>query len=602
MNRKQRRRATKLGQIPSAPAVKTGTVVVPPGDANLLGAGLKHHQAGRLAEAEACYRRVLAAQPDHADALNLLGVVAHQTKRHDLAVELISQAIKQNGQNAAYFCNLGIALKNQGKLDEAVTAYRQAIRIKPDLAEAHSNLGNALRGQGKLDEALASCDRALSLRPDYAEALNNRGGALQGLKRYDEALASYDRALSLRPDYAEALNNRGVTLRELKRLDDALASYDKAIALNPDYAEAFTNRFIASLEKLLKSGRQREADLLCREQIRQSPFSFQTNYDNQPRVLRLVANDLATTYLDAESNIPQVLVVGHWESDHFFLETELGTITGHLFTDTDPQSIVDFINKTDREIIVNCIADPDLYSKTLMVVERVVRMARLPIVNSPSLIQQHTRDAIARRLQGISQLKVPRTVRMTAQPNLTKPFPFPFIARECGTQTGATMELINNVTEFASFLRGHNAREIYLTEFADFRSSDGLYRKYRVRIVGDEIFPNHLFVNTRWKVHGHASREFMLGEPAYLAEERSFLSEPLRHLDILREIHKRIGVDFYGIDYSILPSGSLVFFEANAAMRSIYPEWRESFPETWAVAQRLVDRFTQHLKSRMRNE
>ena len=152
MNRKQRRRASKLGQIPSNPAVKTGTVVVPPGVANLLGAGLKHHQAGRLAEAEACYRRVLAAQPDHADALHLLGVVAHQAGRHDLAVELISQAIKQNGQNAAYFCSLGVALDNQGKLDEAVAAYRQAIRIKPDLAEAHSNLGNALRGQGKLSK------------------------------------------------------------------------------------------------------------------------------------------------------------------------------------------------------------------------------------------------------------------------------------------------------------------------------------------------------------------------------------------------------------------------------------------------------------------
>ena len=162
MNRKQRRRASKLGPIPSYPAVKTGTVVVPPGVANLLGAGLKHHQAGRLAEAEACYRRVLGAQPDHADALHLLGVVAHQAGRHDLAVELISQAIKQNGQNAAYFCSLGVALNNQGKLDEAVAAYRQAIRIKPDLAEALSNLGNALFGQGKLNEALASYDKALA--------------------------------------------------------------------------------------------------------------------------------------------------------------------------------------------------------------------------------------------------------------------------------------------------------------------------------------------------------------------------------------------------------------------------------------------------------
>jgi tetratricopeptide (TPR) repeat protein len=242
MNRKQRRRASKLGQIPSHPAVKTETVVVPPGDANLLGVGLKHHQAGRLAEAEACYRRVLAAQPDHADALHLLGVVAHQAGRDGLAVELISQAIKQNGQNAAYFCNLGIALNNQGKLDEAVAANRQALRIKPDLAEAHCNLGNALRGQGKLDEALATYDRALTLWPDHAEVLHNRGNVLQKLKRFDEALASYDRAVSVRPDHAKALNNRGLTLHELKRFDEALASYDRVLTLRPDYAEAHYNR------------------------------------------------------------------------------------------------------------------------------------------------------------------------------------------------------------------------------------------------------------------------------------------------------------------------------------------------------------------------
>jgi hypothetical protein len=164
------------------------------------------------------------------------------------------------------------------------------------------------------------------------------------------------------------------------------------------------------------------------------------------------------------------------------------------------------------------------------------------------------------------------------------------------------MELINNATEFDSFLHGYNAREVYLTEFIDFRSSDGLYRKYRVRIVGDEIFPNHLFVNTGWNVHGHASREFMLGKPAYLVEERAFLSEPLAHLDALREIHKRIGVDFYGIDYSVLPSGSLVFFEANASMRAVWPEWRESFPEAWASSEQLVYPFIRHLKSRVRNE
>jgi tetratricopeptide (TPR) repeat protein len=280
MNRKQRRIAAKLGQAPGGSRGETAaTAVVTPGAAELLAAGLKHQEARQLADAEACYRRVLAGQPDHPDALHLLGVIAHQVGRHDIAVDLIGQAIKRNGQNAIFFSNLGVALKAQNKLDEVVAAYRQAIRLKPDyaeaysnlgyalwdqgklseavaacrkaislkpdLAEAHCNLGGALKDQGKLEEAVAACHQAIRLRPNNAEAFYNRGVALQGLNRFDEALASYGNALALRPDYAEASYNRGVTLQELKRLDEALAGYDTALALKPDYPQALYNRGIA---------------------------------------------------------------------------------------------------------------------------------------------------------------------------------------------------------------------------------------------------------------------------------------------------------------------------------------------------------------------
>ena len=66
MNRKQRRRVAKLGQTASDPPGATAAAV------RRLGAGREYHQAGRLAEAEACYRQVLAVQPDHAQALQPL--------------------------------------------------------------------------------------------------------------------------------------------------------------------------------------------------------------------------------------------------------------------------------------------------------------------------------------------------------------------------------------------------------------------------------------------------------------------------------------------------------------------------------------------------
>jgi Flp pilus assembly protein TadD len=114
MNRKQRRIAAKLEHASGNPPGATAAVVATAGAAALIEAGLKHQQAGRLAEAEAeaCYRRVLAGQSGHADALHLLGGIAHQMRRYDSAVELIGQAVELNGQNPIYFYNLGVALEH----------------------------------------------------------------------------------------------------------------------------------------------------------------------------------------------------------------------------------------------------------------------------------------------------------------------------------------------------------------------------------------------------------------------------------------------------------------------------------------------------------
>src|SRR5215472_17230424 len=198
------------------------------------------HQQGKLADAERIYREILQRQPNHFDALHLLGVIAAQTRRTELAVELIGKAIGINAKVADAHSNRGNALRDLKRFEEALASYDRALAFKPDYAEAYSNRGNALWDLKRFEEALASYDRALAFKPDYAEAYSNRGNALRDLKRFEEALASYDRALALKPDYADAYSNRGVTLRDLKRFEEALASYDRALALKPDDQFAFS--------------------------------------------------------------------------------------------------------------------------------------------------------------------------------------------------------------------------------------------------------------------------------------------------------------------------------------------------------------------------
>jgi protein O-GlcNAc transferase len=295
------------------------------GVAALFGAAVKHHQEGRLAEAEACYRRVLAAQPNNADALNMLGVVALQSGRGDVAVEMIRQAIKKNGTNPAYFYNLSIALRAQGRLSEAVTAARQAIGLKPDMAEAHFSLASYLHDVGKLEEAVAAYRQAIRFQPGMAQAHCNLGDALRRQRRlgeaaaacreairldpalpvahchlgcalYDqgkseEAVAEFEHAIRLAPGFAEAHCYLGTVLCRQGKLEEAITATRRAIQIRPAYVEAYSN-LAAMLQQL---GRLEEAVGACRDAIRIMPEYADAHYNlgsalfNQQKYVEAVA-------------------------------------------------------------------------------------------------------------------------------------------------------------------------------------------------------------------------------------------------------------------------------------------------------------------------
>ncbi|WP_133664051.1 tetratricopeptide repeat protein [Paraburkholderia sp. BL10I2N1] len=201
---------------------------------------LAHHRAGRTDNAALLYRQILAADPEHADAMHFLGLLLCDTGEHATGVKWIEGSIRLL-PDATYYSNLGNVLARQGKPGAAIAAYREALARRPDYAEAHNNLGSALRETGDPVASMESCANALALRPDYVEAWNNLGNALKDHGSYDAALKSYAKALGLRPDYAEAHNNLGNLFEKLGRLDEATACYRRAIALKPGVAAIHNN-------------------------------------------------------------------------------------------------------------------------------------------------------------------------------------------------------------------------------------------------------------------------------------------------------------------------------------------------------------------------
>jgi predicted O-linked N-acetylglucosamine transferase (SPINDLY family) len=228
---------------------------------------VQHHQAGRLHEAEKLYRLILAQRPDHADAMQNLGIIAHRAGRNDAAVDLIRRAIALRPNRPEAHNNLGNSLRDLGQLDQAIAAYRQAIALRPNYAEAHYNLGIALRDQGQLDQAIAAFRQAIALRGNYAEAHNNLGIALREQGQLDEAITAYRQAIALNPDFLEAQSNLGTALRDRGQSDEAIAAYRQAIALRPNSAEAHSNLGIA----LADQGQLDEAIAACRQAIALNP-------------------------------------------------------------------------------------------------------------------------------------------------------------------------------------------------------------------------------------------------------------------------------------------------------------------------------------------
>jgi Flp pilus assembly protein TadD len=290
---------------------------------------LRHHQAGRVADAAALYERVLAAQPENADALHLLGLAKHQAGETDAGVAMIERAIALNPNAPDFHLNLaGIFatsrrlsdaaaavrraatlrptdsklwlrlaryLRQLGRPAEAADAYQRALELTPDSHDVAVNLAVALLDAGRAEDALHLLEQVVRHVPDSAEALANMGLALARLRRHEEALARYDQALALKPELAEVHTNRGASLLAVGRAQDAAEAHSRANELKPHWPAARSNLAIA----LAQLGRVDEALALHDEVLRQQPDDATSLFNRA--LIRLSRGDFAGGWPDYEA-------------------------------------------------------------------------------------------------------------------------------------------------------------------------------------------------------------------------------------------------------------------------------------------------------------
>ena len=228
------------------PLPKAATLNVPQAFAQALAL----HQKGRLGDAEALYAQVLAARPDHIDALQMMGLVKLAKGRPAEALNLITAAMKARAPSPKLLLNHGLVLnalarhddgsarRALGRMDEALAGFDRALKLRPNYVKAHNNRGAVLEVKGDTAGALACYEKALALDPRFVEARNNRVRVLCLLDRFDEALALFAQALAEKPDDVDTYLNRGRVRIDLNRNDEAADDFTRALALRPDFIEA----------------------------------------------------------------------------------------------------------------------------------------------------------------------------------------------------------------------------------------------------------------------------------------------------------------------------------------------------------------------------
>jgi len=169
VNRKQRRAEGKTGKD----AARSSGFL----EETLFRQAIAHHQAGRMREAEANYREVLAANPRHTGALGYLGLLAHQAGHSEAAIDLLRKAIASDRRNPEPHYNLARILSDIGRDDDAIVHNRKVLEIDPAFPGAHNNLAALLLLHGRASDALAAAmqglgrDDAAGLKSTFVMAL-----------------------------------------------------------------------------------------------------------------------------------------------------------------------------------------------------------------------------------------------------------------------------------------------------------------------------------------------------------------------------------------------------------------------------------------------
>ncbi len=212
-------------------------------------------------------------------------------------------------------------------------------------------------------------------------------------------------------------------------------------------------------------------------------------------------------------------------------------------------------------------ADSEAAGPVLREIEHLTQNWPRPVLNRPGRIPKAGREHLSHLLLPVAGVTMPATVRVSREKLAGGEFPM--IVRPIDSHAGEGLEKLEGDCEAGAYLQQHPEPEFFASPFQEYRSADGLYRKYRVMLVGGKAFPGHMAISKHWMIHylnaGMAESAEKRREEAQFMD--NFDAEfGLRHRRAFAEIAGILDLDYFGIDCAEMPDGRLLVFEAGTAL------------------------------------
>jgi tetratricopeptide (TPR) repeat protein len=475
-------------------------------------------------------------------------------------------------------------------VDQIVTGPKQNAVILPDISEKHGwaprqaqearlrQLEDLLASSPQGDAIASEIERAVLLgalnrrpesqqafidilrrSPENFSALNEFGTLLMNMGAIDAACRVYAEAILHHPENPMARVNLANLLLRANRHTEAREHYEAVLRIHPDHAEAHQG-LGAVLSDL---GDRMAARRHFQKGFRDHAVSTLPYRGTKPpvKLLQLVSS--------GGGNIPMSAVL----DDCTFLTSVI--VADYL----DPR-----VALPPHQLIFNAIGDADLCAPALEAAAALVARTTAPVINDPRAVMKTGRIDNAARLAALPGVVTPKTSAvdraMLAGPDGANAianlgYVFPLLLRSPGYHTGRNFILVERVSELSAAAAGLPGDELLVIEYLDARGRDGSARKYRVMMIGGEIYPLHLAISRNWKVHYFTSD--MADKPDHRSEEAVFLKDMRaalgdKAMTALEGIRDTLGLDYAGVDFATAANGDLLLFEANATMVIAVPD------------------------------